>query len=68
LTTQPSRVLPLREVEALVGLRKTALSSLIKRDEFPRPIKLTARRSGWLLAEVSEWLQHRAAARDEVRS
>jgi prophage regulatory protein len=57
------RILPLREVETMVGLQKTAIYNAIKRDGFPAPIKLTARKSGWLLSEVTAWVEKLAAAR-----
>ena len=58
------KVLTLRELEEVVGLRKTAIYSAIKTNEFPRPIKLTARKSGWLKSEVQEWLELRRELRD----
>lgn len=63
MSEPPVRVLPLREVESMVGLRKTAIYNAIKHDGFPRPIKLTPRKSGWFVAEVADWLQRRADAR-----
>ena len=58
------KVLTLRELEDVVGLRKTAIYSAMKTNEFPRPIKLTTRKSGWLKSEVQEWLELRRELRD----
>ena len=58
------RVLPLRDVETLVGLRKTAIYGAIKTDGFPPPLKLTARKSGWLNSEIQAWLERKRNERD----
>jgi prophage regulatory protein len=60
------RVLSLREVEALVGLRKTAIYGSIKENDFPAPIKLTRRKSGWLYVEVQHWLKAKRDERDSA--
>ena len=57
-------VLSLRELEQVVGLRKTAIYSAIKEHDFPAPIRLTSQRSGWLWSEVQSWLTQRQAERD----
>jgi len=37
---------------------------LAKAGQFPRPVRITARSSGWLLDEIQEWQAARIAARD----
>ena len=64
-TVETERVLSLREVEALIGLRKTAIYGAIKTDCFPPPLKLTARKSGWLVSEVHAWLDRKRQERDQ---
>ena len=62
--TEAERVLSLRQLEILVGLRKTAIYGAIKNDGFPPPIKLTARKSGWLISEIQSWLERKRNERD----
>jgi prophage regulatory protein len=38
------------------GLKPSTIYKLIRKANFPAPIKLTARSSGWLKAEVDAWL------------
>ena len=64
-TVETERVLSLREVEALIGLRKTAIYGAIKTDSFPPPLKLTARKSGWLVSEVHAWIDRKRQERDQ---
>ncbi len=61
---EAERVLSLRQLEILVGLRKTAIYGAIKNDGFPPPIKLTARKSGWLNSEIQAWLERKRDERD----
>jgi predicted DNA-binding transcriptional regulator AlpA len=37
---------------------------LIEEKKFPRPVKLSARRKGWLESELIVWQQQRIAERD----
>lgn len=57
------RILRRPEVEALVGMRKTALYQRIQAGEFPRPVPLGPRAVGWLSHEVMGWIEARAALR-----
>ncbi len=56
-------------VEALTGLRRTALADAIGRGEFPAPIKLTdgGRATAWIQSEIEAWLDQRVAKRDAGR-
>lgn len=63
---ETERVLSLRKVEALIGLRKTAIYGAIKTDGFPPPVKLTARKSGWLVSEVHAWIDRKRQERDQL--
>jgi prophage regulatory protein len=46
-------------VEALVGLRKTALYAMIARGEFPPPLRLGRRAVGWRASDVEAWIAAR---------
>jgi prophage regulatory protein len=55
----------LRQVETLVGLKKTQIGELIKRGEFPKPIALSdsGRAIAWLESELAVWQASRIAKR-----
>jgi len=59
------RVIRLSELPAYVGLQRTQIDELIRRGEFPRPMKLsdTGRAKGWLEHEIIAWQQERLAKR-----
>lgn len=58
------RVLGLPEVMALTSLGKSAIYAGIAACTFPKPIKLTVRRVGWLETEIREWVAARVAERE----
>jgi prophage regulatory protein len=60
----PVRFIRLREVLRICGMSRASLYRFIKADEFPAPVKLSARSVGWLENEVAEW----AASRIRLRT
>lgn len=60
----PQRVIRMAELPAFTALHRTQIELLISRGEFPRPIKLSARRRAWLADEVATWQARRIAERD----
>lgn len=54
-------ILRIPDVEHQVGLKKSTIYALIKKGEFPTPIRLGNRASGWLLSEINQWKQRRIA-------
>jgi len=58
-------LIPLAEVEAMTGRRKTAIyADLADPDsDFPRPVRI-GRSVRWVRPEVTAWIQGRIAARD----
>jgi prophage regulatory protein len=46
------------------GLRRTQIDALIAAGRFPKPVKLSARRKGWLESEIIRWQRARIAERD----
>lgn len=52
-------ILRRKQVEDVVGLKRSALYALIGAGKFPKPIHLSARAVGWLSHEVDNWLQSR---------
>jgi prophage regulatory protein len=61
------RVLTLAEVVAKVGAGKSTIYAMISRGEFPAPIKLSIRKSGWILSEVDSWIDQQRAQRDAAK-
>ena len=61
------RVLSYAMAAAYVGLSRTSLYAKAEDDpSFPRPIKLSARRVGFLRGDLDDWLAKRAAERSEI--
>ena len=61
-TFKPERLLALVNVEELTGLKKTSLNGLIKKGEFPAPVRLTRRASRWPASQVQAWIVDRIKA------
>ena len=56
------RLIRLPEVRAMVGLGTTSIYDKIKKGNFPKQVKL-GRLSGWVEAEVQEWINRQIGAR-----
>ena len=56
------RLLRLREVELLVGLKRTQIYRLIRLGKFPAPAPLGERAARWVAHEVEAWLRARCPA------
>lgn len=57
-------VKPLKEALEKVGLgRSTFLEKSANDPDFPKSVKLSANRVGWLEHELDEWIANRAAER-----
>jgi prophage regulatory protein len=63
---RPYRLVRERDLPAHAGLRRTQISELMKRGEFPRPIRLSdrGRAKAWLEHELPIWQRQRLAKRD----
>lgn len=55
-------LLRLPEVERRTGLKRSAIYQRIERNEFPSPVKVTAKAIGWPESEVAGWVQARITA------
>jgi len=51
-----SRILRLPEVKNRVGYSKSSIYRLIAKGNFPQPIKLGDRASGWLEIHIDNWI------------
>ena len=68
-----STLIRMREVEGIVGMKRSTIYKLMQQPEngFPTPVKLstsTARGApvAWVLEEVQSWTRARIAHRDKV--
>jgi len=58
-----SRFIRLPEVQHRTGYARSSIYRMVQRDEFPAPVKIGARASGWLESEVEAWINARALER-----
>lgn len=56
---QPDSILRRDEVIRLTGLKRSTIYARMKRAEFPQSVDLGGRQTGWIAAEVAEWLASR---------
>lgn len=52
----PARLLTLAQVKELTGLSEASIYRLRRAGKFPPPLKIAARRVGWIETEVSAWI------------
>lgn len=56
-----SSFLRLPQVMSRTGLSRSTIYARIQRDEFPPPVKLGTRASGWLDTTIDEWMDRQIA-------
>jgi prophage regulatory protein len=54
-----SKFLRLTDVEKFTGLKRASIYARAAAGTFPRPVKLGARASGWLVSELDDWADAR---------
>lgn len=50
------RILSIKDLMQILNLGRTTIYSLLKRGEFPAPLRLSPRRIGWRISQIEEWL------------
>jgi len=68
LEPQLRRALRLPEVEAAGGLRRTQIAEKVKAGTFPRPVRVSERRTVWWADEVATWQLEQTAAADRAQA
>ncbi len=58
------KVIRMPQVEDKVGLKRATIWRLIAAGHLPKPIKISARASGWIESEIDEFIQRRAESRN----
>lgn len=68
-----STLIRMREVEGIVGMKRSTIYKLMQRPDcsFPQPVKLSNSNArgapvAWVLSEVQAWARSRIEARDQV--
>ena len=51
-----TRILRCEEVCGRVSFSKATLYRLVRADQFPRPVRLTARLVGWRSTDIDQWI------------
>jgi prophage regulatory protein len=59
VTVSSLQISKLRQVSNQTGLSEPTIYRLVKEKKFPPPIKLGMRASGWVQADIDEWLEAR---------
>ena len=65
IATVTPRILRLDDVLTRTGLSRSTIYELMKTKNFPQSAKLGKHSVGWIEAEVTEWVNHVIAARNE---
>ena len=63
VTSAPKNILRLPKVVQKTGLSRATIYAYIKKNQFPAPLSLGDRSSGWLENEVENWIDSRIALR-----
>ena len=61
-----SSILRIKDIINKTGLSRSSVYRLAQAGEFPKPIKLSERSSGWLESEVNNWIDSRIEQRDRA--
>lgn len=59
--TRETTILRIADVAARIGLGATTIKRMVRADQFPRPVRLTARAVGWRSEDVQQWLDARVS-------
>ena len=70
-TFQMNQIINLREVIEFTSISRTKIYEMINEQSkyydptFPRPIRLSESRIGWVAREVNQWIESKLANREE---
>ena len=55
--TAEVRLIRLKEVLRICGKSRSSVYEAIQKGQFPKPVKLRGRSSGWIRSEIEHWVQ-----------
>ena len=58
------KIVKINDVRHQTHLSVASIYRLAKQGDFPKPIKLGVKASGWLQSEIDDWIQSRLNDRD----
>lgn len=64
--TPPPLIYRQRDLLAVLSCSRQQLENMIRDQNFPGSIPLSSRARGWLVSEVTDWLEGRRAQRDQA--
>ena len=59
------KILKIHDVIECTGLSRSAILNLVKKQQFPSPMKVGLRVKGWLASEIEAWIEKKMAEREE---
>jgi prophage regulatory protein len=63
IPTSTERLLRLPEVQARVGLGRSAIYAAIRAGTFPPPVRISAHAVAWPASDIERWIAARIASR-----
>lgn len=67
LTPENEALLKFEEVRRRVGFERTMLYGLIRKGEFPAPLRLSHRCSRWQASKVQQWIEEQVEKAEQLR-
>jgi prophage regulatory protein len=58
------KILRIKDVCKKIGLSRSTIYELIGEGLFPKSVKLTPRRVGWIESEIDDWIRNKTINRD----
>lgn len=62
----PQKLLRKKPTLEQTGLTHSSLYELIKKGQFPKPVKLSEKSVAWVESEIQEWIQNRIELRGDT--
>lgn len=60
--TTTERLISMRELPSIVGYSRRKILDMVSKDQFPHPIRMSARCNRWRLSAVLKWIDDTEAA------
>jgi len=57
------KILRLKDVVQVTGLGRSTIYYLIRDLQFPKPLRISARASGWLADDIETWIESKKTTR-----